>query len=341
MRRMKEEKTDLKKTALLFRKKIMNVIVTVLAGAVLFAGIYLLQRGIFHNEKLYRSSSDYYITFNLEEYPNGVDHYNAYTWDSILRDDPIIDAAMEYLPDDFTEEELKQAVSGEMLGDYRILTVHVTAKDADRVEQMAEAMNESITRFPGKIDMLKTVEQWSTEPCRLLTEKNRVWNAAALGALAGLAVGLFAFAFAVVLDDGVYVEKDYRFAGEIPFLGMMTKGNSTYGMQEIQSNMKQFLEEGKKYPLVEIHGNRKIPEETVQKLTENTAGAGTVLSMSDKDLQELKKADGLILMAEWGNGGMRMMEKTVSFLKKQECRPAGIIFYGADNRFLKKYYGIR
>ena len=96
-----------KRVWLLFRNKIWILVVAVLVGAVLGALGYKLVDAITDEGQYYRVSSDYYITFNEDE--NGVDYYNAYTWDSILRDDPVVDVVMEYLPEDINREEVKAA----------------------------------------------------------------------------------------------------------------------------------------------------------------------------------------------------------------------------------------
>lgn len=336
---MKEEKIDLKKTVLLFRKKIGQILGCVVATALLFAGVYLLQRAIFHSEKIYQASSDYYITFDLDRYPNGVDYYNAYTWDSILRDDPIIDTVMKNLPDSYTKDQVKPMISGEMLGDYRILSVYVTGEQPESVEDIAEALDTALQRFPERIDMIVSIEPWSTEPCKLLKADNKAGNAAVLGAIVGLVVSGFAFAFWCILDDGVYTEKDCSLP--VPFLGFMTRKNSEFCRKELSLNLLEFLEQDKKYSLTVINRNSILPGNVYETLKAMCPLIGDCLSLTEENMPELKKSAGIILMAPWGKKNIRVLEKTVVFLEKQKCRPAGVIFYDAEDEFLQKYYGVR
>ena len=361
-----EQTADLKKISLLFVKKIKNIVAFAALGALLFAVIYLAQRAIFSEGQFYRVSSDYYITFNLEKYPNGVDYYNAYTWDTILRDDPIVDVVMDNLPDTYTKDEVKSAISGEMLGDYRILTAYVTTREPEKAQEIAAALKQSLTTFPRRMDIISKIEMWSEEPCKPLKEENRVWNAALLGAVLGLVAGCFYFAFACVLDDGVYVEDDYdrMFGaykacaasgkkrgvesdrvllnsdnGKVPFLGMMTKKKSESCIRELQSNMALFLEKNHRYCLAHVSKSPILPGNVYQDLKEIYDGVADCLSMHGEELEQLKNADGIILMAPWGSKNGRMLRKTICFLEKQGCHPAGVIFYGAEDKFLQSYYG--
>ena len=63
--------------------------------------------------------------------------------------------------------------------------------------------------------------------------------------------------------------------------------------------------------------------------------------MHGEDLNTLRASNGAILMLPWGNKNGRVIEKTLSFLEKQECNISGVIVYDADDKFLRKYYNMR
>lgn len=335
-----EQTVDLKKLSLLFVKKIKYLVVFTIVGALIFAVLYNVQKALRSEGQFYRVSAEYYIDFNLEDYPNGVDYYNAFTWDSILRDDPIVDVVMEHLPETYEKDAVKETISGEMLGDYRILTVHVTGKEETQVEEIAKAVEKSLLTFPERIDIISSIENWSFEPCQPVIEKNRTRNAAAVGALLGFVIGLFYFAFAFVLDDAIYVESDYTRYVQLPFLGMLTKKHSPLCAQELTENYQHFIEKEKAYYLVHVGAQAMLPGNVYQDLKHIIKEIPECLSMSGKDLERLKTADGVILMLPWGEKNSRMLKKAITFLEKQECIPCATIVYGADDAFLQKYYGV-
>lgn len=331
-----ERRMDLKKIRLLYLRKIGTILLLTILGAALAAGIYLVVRCVNDRGEFYRVSSDYYITFNLEEFPNGVDHYNAYTWDSILRDDPIADEVLANLPKDYTKEEIKASVTGEMLGDYRILTVHVTHKDPVRAEEIAYAYTLGLAKFADKIDMLSTIEIWSREECLPVVEANLTGNAAVLGAVLGLVFALFAVAFLCLLDDSIYLESDFTQRFAIPFLGMMTKKGSESCKQELMDNLSYLLKKEENYYCAFVTRNPNfIWMEELKSLCPDIAGE---VSLQGDDLEQIRKSDGVVLMIPWGNKNGAMVEKTIQFLRKQDCKIAGAVIYDAEDAFLKKYY---
>lgn len=332
---------DWKKAWLLYCKKIWMIFWLTGMAAVIIAGIYRVVKVINSEGQLYRVSSDYYITFNFDEYESGPDYYNAYTWDSILRDDPIVEEALAVLPKDYTKEEIKASITGEMLGDYRILTVHATSKDPVRAEEIAYAYTQSLARFAEKIDMLGTIEIWSREKCLPVVEKDLTGNALLLGAVLGFVFSVFAVAFFCLLDDSVYVESDFTDCYEIPFLGMITKKGSAFCKQELKENVSYLLGKDKTYYCVNVAVGKETEGSVFEKLKEIHNGISGELSLQGSDLDTLRNSSGAVLLIPWGEKNGKTVKKTVSFLQKQDCIIAGAVIYQADDRFLKRYYSIK
>lgn len=331
-----------KKISLLYRRKIWLVVVIMAVAAAIAAGLYRLEETLTDEGQFYRVSSDYYITFNFDEYEASVDYYNAYTWDSILRDDPIVDEALKLLPGDYTKEEVKASITGEMLGDYRILTVHATHEDPVRAEEIAYAYTQSLAIFADKIEMLDEIEIWSREECLPVEEADLTVNAAILGGIIGLVLALILWTIHHVLDDSVYVESDFTERFTVPFLGMITKNGSELCKQELQDNLSYLLKEESGYYLVNVNakkaGAKEIKEDVLQHMKELHSGMKEELSLQGEDLNTLRKSSGAVIMIPWGNKNGRLIEKTISFLQKQDCTIAGAVIYGADDKFLKRYY---
>ena len=182
---------DLKRLFLVLGKKIWLILAAVVVGAVIGGITYKVVTNITNGEPEYRASADYYISF----FESGPDYYNAYTWDNILRDDPIVDYALTLLPEEITKDMVKAAVSGEMLGDYRILTVHVNAETKEKADLIAEAYQKSLWNFGQEMALLDKVEVWSQEEAVLFEKNTKIANAAFLGALLALSLAVFVLLF--------------------------------------------------------------------------------------------------------------------------------------------------
>ena len=327
-----------KKIWLLYWERMWLIITLTIFSAAIAGGIYQVVRAINHGEQYYRVSSDYYLYFDLEDHPNGVDYYNAYTWDTILRDDPFVDAALEVLPDDYTKEEIISSVSGEMLGDYRILTVYSTHLIPERAEAIARAYTHSLEVFPERVDIFKSIEVWSQEECKPVIEKNLTPNMVIIGAVIGLILALTLCSIHYVLDDSIYVETDFTSRFPIPFFGMLTRKNSGACNQELEDNLNYLLKEDTGYYLAFINSIDNTVADKIKTLHKGISGTCTLQS---SDLETLRQSNGAILMIPWGSKNGRVIEKTLAFLEKQDCKVAGVIVYDADDKFLKKYYSIK
>lgn len=333
-----ERKIDYKKIWILYWQRVWFVIILTVAAAALGAGIYNVVRALNSESDIYRVSSDYYITFNEGE--NGADYYNAYTWDTILRDDPVVDVVMENLPASVSKDEVKAAVAGEMLGDYRILTVHATSKDPEFAQMVAKAYIQGLGQFADKISMLDTIELWSQEEVTLVVEEDLTVNAAILGAVVGLFLGIIIWSIYYFLDDSIYVEKDFTDRFAVPFLGMITRKDSELCKQELTTNTSYLLKEEEYYLVFAARENTVTDKEkkTILEKVDNARIEG-ILSLQGEDLDILRTSSGAVLMIPWGNKNGNVVEKTIAFLNKQDCKIAGAIIYDAEDVFIKKYYG--
>jgi len=325
---------DWKRVWMLFSKKIGLVLTVTVLGALIGALGYKLVDCLTSEGQFYRVTSDYYITFNEDE--NGVDYYNAYTWDSILRDDPVVDVVMEYLPAGVTKEQVRKTVSGEMLSDYRILTVYVDSLDPQFAETVADAYEAGLAAFADKISMLDTVERWSREEVTLLIENDYMINVALFSGIATLVLILLLLAFFYVLDDSIYIENDFVQRFDVPFFGMLTRGSSDVCVRELKENLRYLCNEESTYYLVAWDNN--IDTETEEVLKELLPAIRGRVSAQGADLDILRNCDGAVIVLPWGKKNGRIADKLIRFLKKQDCRIAGAVLTGADDSFLRTYY---
>ena len=303
---------DLKRLVLVLGKKMWLLLVGAILGAILGGVTYKVVTNITNGEPEYRASADYYITF----YAEGADYYNAYTWDGILRDDPIVDYALTLLPKDISKEMVKAAVSGEMLGDYRILTVHVNADTKELADTIAKAYQESLWNFGQEMELLDKVELWSQKEAVEFEKNNKTGNAAFLGALIAVLFVIFSLLFYYVLEDACYVERDATRRFGLPVYGLLTKKQD--------ATQKEMLNENLTY----IFGN-----------TEIETWNGEILPAAG-DYARLREVKHLLLIVPWGRNNGHQVERVLQQMKLQGCNVEGIIITEADDVFIKAYYAV-
>lgn len=303
---------DLKRLVLVLGRKLWLILAAVVLGAVLGGITYKVVTNITNGEPEYRASADYYISF----FESGPDYYNAYTWDNILRDDPIVDYALTLLPAEITKDMVKAAVSGEMLGDYRILTVHVNAPTKELADIIAKAYQDSLWNFGQKMDLLDKVELWSQEEAVLFEKNTKTANAAFLGALIAGILVIFGLWFYYILEDAVYVERDGELRFGLPVYGLLTKGNDELQKQMFGDNLRFVFGEKQ----VETWNGEMVP--------------------SEEDYERLRNAENLLIQIPWGKNNCRQVERVLRQLELQKVQVKGIMITDADDRFVKAYYTV-
>lgn len=333
-----QEGVDIKRLFLLFVRKIWLVVLAVILGSIIGALIYTVVTSYTNGEEKYRVSCDYYITFNFEQFENSTDYYNAYTWDSILRDDPVVDYAMTELSDSVTKEQVLSAVTGEMLGDYRILTVNVTTTDPVLSQNIANAYVVSLEHFASEVDMLKKISLWSSGTPEHINENTRTKNAAFLGGLVSCLLSLFILFITYLLDDAIYVETDFSKRYAIPFLGTVTNKKEERRLQELYDNYRYLCQDERGYYLVNVATSETIENACVPLLTERCPGIKKQILLKDTGFDEIRNSGGVILLIPYGQTNGKIMNKQILSLQKQDCNIAGAILTDADDRFLKSYY---
>ena len=333
-----QEGVDIKRLFLLLVRKIWLVVLAIILGTIIGALLYNVVTSYTNGEEKYRVSNDYYITFNFEQFENSTDYYNAYTWDSILRDDPIVDYAMTELSDSVKKEDILAAVSGEMLGDYRILTVHVTTTDPALSQNIANAYVASLTHFATEVDMLKKISLWSSGTPQIINENTRTKNAAFLGGLIACLLSLIILFITYLLDDAVYVETDFTKRFNIPFLGTITNKKEERRIQELCDNYNYLCRDERGYYLVNVATSETIENACVPLLAEKCAGIKKQMLLKENGFEEIRNSGGAILMIPYGQTNGKILIKIINLLQKQDCKIAGAVLTDADDRFLKNYY---
>lgn len=310
-----EETLNVRRLILVLGRRLWFVILGALLGCFSGGLIYLGVTQLIDGEPAFRASSDYYISFNFGEFAHGDDYYNAYTWDGILRDDPIVDYVLTLLPKEITREQIESAVQGEMLGDYRILTVHVTTDKAEMTQQIAQAYHAAMVHFGEIIDMLDHIEVWDRGQVKEVDKHTKAPNAAFLGGLLGTLLSLFGLLFFLLMEDGIYLEEEANNCLHLPVYGLLTKKQD--------EKQKQLYEQN----LAFTFGTKEI---TLWK-AENLPGK--------VDLERLREAEVLLLQILWQKTTKESCKQLIQYLKIQGCRIDGLVLIEADDRFVNGYYG--
>ncbi len=287
---------DLKRFWRQFKKRFWMVIAATVLGAIVGLVAYVIYSNVMSGNTVYRIRNDYYITFDYEAFPNGPDYFNAFTWDGILRDDPVVNKAMEVAPD-VSKQDILDSVSGEILGDYRILTVVVTGTDKELVQKISDAYKIALPAFADVLGQIASIDIWTDAPIEVYDAYTREPNAAFLGGLIGLLVSLFAVLLYGIFDDGIYSERDWAMNyPDIPYLGKRDT-------DEYRANRSHLLRYDGNY--IELSSDQ--------------------MRYDLDEFDRMRAADGVIILLRAGKDTADKMDKVVYTLKKQNVNVVGVM----------------
>ena len=287
---------DLKRFFRQFKKRIWLVVAATVLGAVLGLVAYIAYSNIMSGNTVYRIRNDYYIYFDYEAFPSGPDYFNAYTWDGILRDDPVVNKALEEASD-VTKQQILDSVTGEILGDYRILTVVVTGTDKELVQKISDAYKVALPAFADVLGQISSIDLWTDAEIEVYDKYTREPNAAFLGGLIGLLVSLFAVLLYGIFDDGIYSERDWAMNyPDIPYLGKRDT-------DEYRANRSHLLKYDGNY--IELSSEQ--------------------FRYDLDEFDRMRAVDGVIILLRSGQDTVDKMDKVVYTLKKQDVNVVGVM----------------
>lgn len=307
---------DMKKLGLCFIRKIWLVFLAAIVGAALGGIIYTVSHIVPESERQYRAVSKVYLDFATDETGEVYQAYNGYTWNDLIATDPILDVTMLNLSDDYTREEVVAATEAEILSDLRLLTITVTANDPDRCSAIIHAVGQSLTELGDTAKEFRQIDVIQATDAGLVAADFRTVQAVLVGLVAAVILMLIGMMFYYVLDDRILVAGDLKQVTDVPFVGYAEAGDRLNG--EYESNLAYLREQTGNVEVLAVEQNDVITQDRWQKLC---------------------TADGVVVAVDYGKVHAVFLAYILEQLKLRECRVVGAAIYGADEKFLYRYYG--
>lgn len=304
---------DMKKLGLCFIRKSWIVLAAAVIGALLGGILYTIVRIVPEAEREYQAVSKIYLDFAADETGEVYQAYNGYTWNDLMATNPILDVTMEFLLPDYTREEVTAATKAEILSDLRLLTLTITAHDADRCNAIQEASEKSLVQQGETAKEFKNITVIRSVPAVLVTADDRTLQAVLIGLAVMTILTLFGMLFYYVLDDRILIAGDLKVVTDAAFVGY-AEASGMFG-EDYENNLSYLRQEFGEISILPVSGPEK------------REGAA-------KD-----KAGGVVVTVAYGKVHAAYLSYVLEQLKLRECRVAGIAISGADEKFLNKYYG--
>ena len=307
---------DMKKLMLCFVGKIWVVCFAAVMGAMLGGVIYTVTHVVPESEREYRAMSKVYLDFAADETGEVYQEYNGYTWNDLMATDPILDVTMSHLPADYTREEVIAATKAEILSDLRLLTITVTTHEPDRCNTILQATGQSLTERGDTAKEFTKIEVIQTTEAMPVAADSRTVQAALIGLAMATILMLLGMMFYYVLDDRILVASDLKQVTDVSFIGYAEAGERLNG--EYEDSLAYLKKQ---------------------------MGTVSVLAVTQDDTivqekwQELCASDGVVVVANYGKVHAAYLAYVMELLKSRGCRLVGVAIGGANEKFLRRYYG--
>lgn len=358
------EKLNLRSFYLRLLKKLWLVPLTGIICALLFLGVYTLVTVTFGPARSYQTTSQFYIKFAYDENAKSqVDSYNAYTWNSLMSTDEVLDVIMKELEaagyGDMTGSQVVSDITAEIPSDVRVLLLTVKDNDRDRAQAVTDAAIKALKSYGETNDAFDSIKLLNSEEATLVTYTDRSAVAAVFGLIVGLVGSVMALMLIDAIDDAVYVPEECESRYDLPVLGVLFKGedrNTTADeifKNDLIATCKKYTEGASDLLFVSVDSvrNEKHSQEDLESLKKalgnkcsEAISDMTAISTPGKVLDNYRKiatSGGVIMAVPYGKKCKSMADRTTSQLRKHGCRIVGVLLTRADRSFMKKYYRIK
>lgn len=310
---------DMKKLVLCLMNKCWLVLVAALAGAITGGLLYTAASVVPEAEREYRAVSKLYLDFAADATGEVYQAYNGYTWNDLMKTDPILDRTMANLAEPCDREEVAKATQAEILSDLRLLTITITTHDIKKTDVILAATDAALEEYGEAAKEFIQIETIETTPAKLVTADSRLVQAVVLGMVIALVVMLFAMLLYYVTDDRIFVAGDIRPVTELPFLGyQFGKDVKNVFQQDYEKNLAYFQEKYENLGTVILVQGQSLPAEK---------------------LQEMRDWKGMVVSLPYGKVHGTYLAYQLEQLKIQDCKVVGVTISEPEEKLLRRYYG--
>lgn len=371
-----EEMLNLRSFYIRLCKKIWIIPVAAVVGALISFIIYFLATTVFGTGTTYESEATLYIDFAYdEETGTQVDYYNAYTWNTLIATDEIIDTTMNNLTEmgigelegsattggsidaGVTRAQVIADTNADIPSDVRVMVLTITDADSDLAYAIAQATSDSLVKYGESNDAFESIKVLSCNESIAYVYTDRTLVAVIFGAVLGIITCILLMMLMSLLNDAAYVPEDIEKKYHLPVIGVL----SSEGTQELQyfrnlliatanhlivhtSDVKVVspLDKGedKKYALA---ANTRLKEVLGNDFDfgKTSIISSQMPSAGQDAVKELDLSDGVIIAIPAGKKNLgAITENLLSELHKLDVPVLGFVLTDADMKFLKRYYGI-
>ena len=322
-----QEGIDGKLLFLLFIRKMWIVVLSVVIGSIITTAIYILTHVVYAPAREYRAQYKYYLEFNVDENGDVYQHYNDYTWNSIMKSDDIQGYTVAQLQN-VAPDVISEAVYVEPLSDIRLLSINVTTTDKELTQRIADATEQSMYHFVDVMKEFKSIRVIQRTPSAMLAVNLDTVRVAVAGAVAGLVVSVLALLLYFVLDDAIYIPITFQKRYAYPVLGMRCADG--WHEEENRADMQK----NQVYQIERLLQKKAITGEKISSVIIKDLD-----TQSAMDYDKLRReCDAVVLQVPSGKRNGKLIEKQIMELLNNNLIILGAEIVDVNSKLFRQYY---
>ena len=352
-----KEPFDLRLTVFRLLKQLHIIIGVTVLGMILFGGGYYTKTVLLRGEPQYGVTSVYRVEFNGEtEAEIAIIYINDYTWNTYMQTDLFVDAVMGHLvgadtladgtPLDMDKAEIRASIQAFLYSDLRVPSTMVTTSHPEKSALIARAVEKAmcneLAEFVREVASIKVMH--AGEPEELIPDV-RMSKALALSAILSFFFVLLFLLIKETWADSIYLPASvWKRYGVKCVGGLKQYKERIYTTPEFEENMRYFTGGVAKIAVCPVTENI-APDavlQTMRKLNVEPVGekwfAVPAPLLCPEVCDELRGADGILLVVNSGEHVGKSFERVLEFLKQQNCEVTAVVLNEVDEQLLKWYY---
>lgn len=346
-----KEPFDLKLTVLRMIARLPAIAAVTLAGCLLLGGGYYVKNVLLRGEDRYSATSRYRVEYAVaEEKDVSTVHINQTSWNTYLQTELFLDAVLKHMTELSGEEkstlpdhsQLAGMLEAVLASDLRVLATVVTTDSPDKSILIAQAVERAMTEeFAEEIREVVGIEVIDRGDSAVLVIPDvRPVRAFVLSAVLSCFFAILVLLLKELGDDSIWLPSSiWKRYG--------LKAAGTLGSGELAENLGYFFREAAGNVALCAVEEGIDSDEVLKALKEKCpdmvgegwqALPGSVFSPGA--CEAMRQAKGILLAAGSGSCKGRKLEHALEYLEQQDCRVTAALLWGADEKLIRRYYGI-
>lgn len=330
-----KEPFDLKLFILQSIKRLKWIVLSALIGALCIGGIYYLKNVTFGGRIPYVVNRKYDVEYAINPKTNTeYSYYVAYTWNDWVKSDAFLESVLGKMPMETTKEELIGYYEMTLPADIRNPYLVVTHAEQDKAARISEILSEELILFFEDQIEIESMTVIDTEGPIPEVRDIRTFRAVVLGAVIGTFFALFAIAFRLILDEGIFVPEIFTYRYHIPVPGYIdVEGQASEGVKE---GLKYLFKEKGRIGITAVEP--EVDLTMVQSLfEEDTTVCIPSVQQVPEAVEYLRKNDGNLLLVKAGCGNGKAIESVLYQYRMHDIEITAAVLVDADRKLIERY----